>query len=218
MGNGPWFLGWSVGFWVGWPLFWQKTAASREWDINHCSNFHLSSKKINCSSDFRSSKPLSDIIWSENNTKISSRVVGYQSLVQFPPFIQENELWLKMYLRHRCFNFDFLIIGYRPQEKTPRVKSYCIWKVKLAKFIWYIWYIDSILNQLKQFKVIIAFGVLLKRMIHALCIDFFQKLVGGGRGDLPAKQYDLELGNSNYQSKVKSEKMKKVKVNKKTFA
>ena len=57
----------------GWPLFWQKTAASREWDINHCYNFHLSSKKINCNSDFKSSKPLSDIIWSENNTKISSR-------------------------------------------------------------------------------------------------------------------------------------------------
>ena len=74
------------------------------------------------------------------------------------------------------------------------------------------------MNQLKQFKAIIALRFLRQGKIHSLCIDFFQKLVGGGRGDLPAKQYDLELGNSNYQSKVKSEKMKKVKVNKKTFA
>ena len=35
-------------------------------------------------------------------------------------------------------------------------------------------------------------------------MTFFQKPVGGGGGDLPAEQYDLELGNSNYQSKVKS--------------
>ena len=62
------------------------------------------------------------------------------------------------------------------------------------------------MNQLKQFKAIIAFGVLLKGKIHAIYNDFFQKLVGGGRGDLPAEQYDLELDNSNYQSKVKSEK------------
>ena len=74
--------------------------------------------------------------------------------------------------------------------------------MKLAKFLRYIRYIyiDSILNQLKQFKAIIAFRVLLKRKVHALCIDFFQKLVGGGRGDLPAEQYDLELDNSNYKS------------------
>ena len=37
-------------------------------------------------------------------------------------------------------------------------------------------------------------------------MTFFQKLVGGGGGDLPAEQYDLALGNCNYQSKVKSEK------------
>ena len=40
-------------------------------------------------------------------------------------------------------------------------------------------------------------------------MTFFQKLVGGGGGDLPAEQYDLELGNSNYQSKVKSQEVKK---------
>ena len=68
-----------------------------------------------------------------------------------------------------------------------------------------------ILNQLKQFKAIIAFGVLLKGKIHALCNDFFfQKPVGGGGGDLPAEQYDLELDNSNYQSqRSKVKKMKK---------
>ena len=44
--------------------------------------------------------------------------MGYQSLLQFPPFIQENQLWLKVDLRHQCFNFDFLIIGYRAQEKN----------------------------------------------------------------------------------------------------
>ena len=46
-------------------------------------------------------------------------------------------------------------------------------------------------------------------MIHALCIDFFQKLVGGGGGDLPAEQYDLELGNYNYQSQKKKWKNEK---------
>ena len=64
------------------------------------------------------------------------------------------------------------------------------------------------MNQLKQFKAIIALRFLLKRKIHSLCNDFFQKLVGGGGGDLPAEQYDLELGNSNYQSKVKSQEVK----------
>ena len=40
-------------------------------------------------------------------------------------------------------------------------------------------------------------------------MTFFQKPVGGGGGDLPAEQYDLALGNCNYQSKVKSEKVNK---------
>ena len=50
--------------------------------------------------------------------------MGYQSLLQFPPFIQENQLWLKVDLRHQLsFSDNWISIA---GKKTPRVKSYCI--------------------------------------------------------------------------------------------